>query len=77
MVESEVSTECSSPTEYTEKEIDQQLLEWAGKLELESIDLREKSSTLLKALQTNSSRLQQSCEKMDIASNWFNGVKGR
>ncbi|CUS24553.1 LAQU0S17e01530g1_1 [Lachancea quebecensis] len=75
MAESEASTECSSPRQYTEEETDQQLLQWAGRLELESIDLREKSSDLLKALEANSRKLQESYDKINTASGWLKNVK--
>ena len=77
MAESEASTDCSSPRQYTEEETDQQLLQWAGRLELESIDLREKSSDLLRALEANSRKLQDSYEKINTASGWLKNAKGK
>ncbi|SCU97475.1 LANO_0E16127g1_1 [Lachancea nothofagi CBS 11611] len=68
MADSDVSTDCSSPKRYTDEETDQQILKWAGKLELESMDLRDKSSKLLQALQVNSEHLKDSCEKISIAT---------
>lgn len=38
-------------------EADKQILEWAGKLEMESVELREKSSQLVSILQNNSDEL--------------------
>lgn len=46
----------SSQVERLE-EADKQILEWAAKLEMESVDLREKSSQLLSVLQNNSKEL--------------------
>lgn len=40
----------STPTRQLRNEADKQILEWASKLELESIELRDKSSALLKNL---------------------------
>lgn len=38
-------------------EADKQILQWAGKLEMESVDLREKSASLITLLQSNSNKL--------------------
>lgn len=38
-------------------EADKQILEWAGKLEMESVDLREKSTQLVQVLKNNSEEL--------------------
>ncbi|SMN20777.1 similar to Saccharomyces cerevisiae YJR021C REC107 Protein involved in early stages of meiotic recombination [Maudiozyma saulgeensis] len=40
----------STPTKQIRNEADKQILEWASKLELESIELRERSTTLLQNL---------------------------
>lgn len=45
-------------------EVDKQILEWAGKLEMESIDLRNKSSVITAVLKENSSKLYDILEKI-------------
>lgn len=45
-------------------EADKQIMEWAGKLELESIDLREKSESLIKSLKENSLELSKVTSKL-------------
>ncbi|SCU79160.1 LAFA_0B01156g1_1 [Lachancea sp. 'fantastica'] len=75
MSESNVPTECSTPTTSLCEETDRQILKWAGKLELESIDLRDKSARLFQVLETNSQTLKNSYEKMAIATAGFGGIK--
>lgn len=48
--ESSVIYATSTPTKQLRNESDKQILEWAAKLELESIELREKSLTLVNKL---------------------------
>ena len=45
--ESSIIYATSTPTRQIRNESDKQILEWAAKLELESIELREKSLTLV------------------------------
>lgn len=47
------------------EESDKQILEWAGKLELESMDLRENSGKLIKVLNDNSKTLCKSLGKFN------------
>lgn len=71
-IPTEISSSLSSPfrTSLIEKEnetvssqverldeADKQILQWAGKLEMESVELREKSSQLVSILQNNSDEL--------------------
>lgn len=46
-------------------EADKQILEWAGKLEMESVDLREKSSQLIEILRGNSDDLSALVKKLN------------
>ncbi|CAI4043842.1 Rec107p SKDI_10G2285 [Saccharomyces kudriavzevii IFO 1802] len=47
------------------EESDKQILEWAGKLELESMELRENSDKLIKVLNENSRTLCKSLDKFN------------
>ena len=47
------------------EESDKQILEWAGKLELESMELRENSGKLIKVLNDNSKTLCKSLSKFN------------
>ena len=49
----------------TLEESDKQILEWAGKLELESMELRENSDKLIKVLNENSKTLCKSLNKFN------------
>ncbi|CCE61562.1 hypothetical protein TPHA_0A04870 [Tetrapisispora phaffii CBS 4417] len=67
-ISSNISTDClaSSPVKETVfNEADQQILEWAGKLELESVDLREKAGELTTVLKRNSDRLYSVMEQLN------------
>lgn len=57
-------TTASSQVERLD-EADKQILEWAGKLEMESVDLREKSSQLVQVLQNNSEELCGLIKKLE------------
>lgn len=57
------TTTASSQVERLD-EADKQILEWAGKLEMESVDLREKSSQLMQALRSNSDDLSVLMKKL-------------
>lgn len=64
------STDVSSPidpedlTASSMGEADKQIMEWAGKLELESVDLREKSEMLMKSLKESSAGLSKVTAKL-------------
>ncbi|QLQ81158.1 hypothetical protein HG537_0E05130 [Torulaspora globosa] len=58
------TTTASSQVERLD-EADKQILEWAGKLEMESVDLREKSSQLIQVLQGNSDDVSALVKKLD------------
>ena len=47
------------------EESDKQILEWAGKLELESMELRESSDKLIKVLNENSKTLCKSLSRFN------------
>lgn len=51
-------------------EADKQILEWAGRLEMESVDMREKSTQLIQALRGNSNELSELVKRL-------NGALGR
>lgn len=77
MSDSENSTEYSSPARATHgDETDKQILQWAGKLELESIDLKDKSSQLFLALQQNSKELQAACSQLNGTADRLDTQKG-
>lgn len=65
----EQSTDISSPYESDSESImeqaDKQILEWASKLELETIDLREKSATLIEIFKKKSNELTSCIEKLN------------
>ncbi|CEP62678.1 Rec107p LALA0_S06e01156g [Lachancea lanzarotensis] len=75
MSDSNVPTECSTPRPSMCEETDRQILKWAGKLELESIDLRDKSSRLFQMLETNSRLLKSSHEKVALATAGLGDLK--
>ncbi|SCU91386.1 LADA_0F09648g1_1 [Lachancea dasiensis] len=75
MTESDVSTDCSSPKRYAEEYTDQQILKWAGKLELESVDLRDKSEKLIHLLEGNSKVLKTSFEKLNEVTGGLKDLK--
>lgn len=58
------TTTASSQVERLD-EADKQILEWAGKLEMESVDLREKSSKLIEILRGNSDDLSALVKKLN------------
>ncbi|AET41207.1 Rec107p Ecym_7381 [Eremothecium cymbalariae DBVPG len=53
----------SSPAKQLD-ETDKQILEWAGKLEMESIDLREKASSLLALLEQRCNEVHETQQSM-------------
>ncbi|AEY95394.1 FACL124Wp [Eremothecium gossypii FDAG1] len=74
MEASENAGSCERPTSATEPgsspgrqldETDRQILEWAGKLELESVDLREKADALLGLLQQRCSEVAASQQGLE------------
>ncbi|SCU82497.1 LAME_0C01442g1_1 [Lachancea meyersii CBS 8951] len=75
MADSDVPTECSTPRRYVQEDTDRQILKWAGKLELETIDLRDKSSKLFQVLEANSELLKRSHEKVGLAAAGFSDIK--
>ncbi|SCU79301.1 LAMI_0A08163g1_1 [Lachancea mirantina] len=75
MPDSEEITECSSPQLYMESDTDKQILEWAGKLELESIELRERSTLLIAAMEKNSRELRGSFSKLSEISEQLKELK--
>lgn len=54
----------SSPVKRL-SEADKQILKWAGTLELESIELRDKSSKLLQILAKNGKELNEAGKKLN------------
>lgn len=62
----------SSPTKQL-NDTDKQILEWAGKLEMESIDLREKASQLLNLMQR---RCSEMLEAQQGLNGWKNNMNG-
>lgn len=76
MAESDQSTDYSSPRRYMEDETDKQILQWAGKLELESIELRDQSSRLIAELGRNSQQLHASCESLRAVTSGVRDLTG-
>jgi len=55
----------STPTKQIRNEADKQILEWAAKLELESMELRERSTALLQNLNEKYINLNTAVNKFD------------
>lgn len=56
---------CSFDNETLNQEADKQILEWATKLELETIELREKSTVLIDIFEKKKGELSQCVTRLD------------
>lgn len=69
----DVSSRISSPVRTSPEaklcEADKQILEWAGKLEMESVDLREQSSKLLQELHKSGHKMSELVKQLELAHN--------
>ena len=69
----DVSSRISSPVRTSPGaklcEADKQILEWAGRLEMESVDLREQSSQLLKELHKSGHKMSELVKQLEFVRN--------
>lgn len=69
----DVSSRISSPVRTSPEvkmcEADKQILEWAGRLEVESIDLREQSSHLMQNLNKSGSKIGELVGQLEFIRN--------
>ncbi|KAH9202547.1 hypothetical protein LQ764DRAFT_228267 [Zygosaccharomyces rouxii] len=69
----DVSSRISSPVRTSPEaklcEADKQILEWAGRLEMESVDLREQSSQLLKELHKSGHKMSELVKQLEFVRN--------
>ncbi|GCE98608.1 hypothetical protein ZYGM_004608 [Zygosaccharomyces mellis] len=69
----DVSSRISSPVRTSPEaklcEADKQILEWAGRLEMESVDLREQSSKLLQELHKSGNKMSELVKQLELAHN--------
>lgn len=69
----DVSSRISSPVRTSPErrlgEADKQILEWAGRLEMESVDLREQSSQLLQELCKSGKKMSGLVKQLELVQN--------
>lgn len=69
----DVSSRISSPVRTSPGaklcEADKQILEWAGRLEMESVDLREQSSQLLQELHKSGNKMSDLVRQLELVHN--------